>query len=112
MSAKLIPLAVILGAYTLFFAIVNARQEIGADAAKDENERPNERALATSAALGRALATSAALGRALATSAALGSLFRSGYGMACCAFFVAAEGCCQDMSENERRDVETTARPI
>jgi hypothetical protein len=101
-SAKLIPLAVILGAYTLFFAIVNARQEIGADAAKDENERPNE----------RALATSAALGRALATSAALGSLFRSGYGMACCAFFVAAEGCCQDMSENERRDVETTARPI
>jgi len=91
-SAKLIPLAVILGAYTLFFAIVNARQEIGADAAKDENERPNE--------------------RALATSAALGSLFRSGYGMACCAFFVAAEGCCQDMSENERRDVETTARPI
>jgi hypothetical protein len=41
-----------LSAYTLFIAIVNARREIAADAAKDENERPNERALATGAALG------------------------------------------------------------
>jgi hypothetical protein len=32
-----------LSAYTLIFAIVNARQEIGADAAEDENERPNEK---------------------------------------------------------------------
>jgi hypothetical protein len=78
-----------LSAYTLIVAIVKARQKTGADAAKDENERH---------------------ATALAASAALGSLFR--YVMACCAFVVSAEGCRQDNSENKRRDVETTARPI